>query len=44
MNRGSPGASAIRGATAKCFNEAPIHESGKYGSYPCVIVIVGSLQ
>ena len=29
MNRGSAMAATTRGAAAPCFNEAPIHESGK---------------
>ena len=32
MNRGSSGRGAEAGARAPGFNEAPIHESGKYGS------------
>ena len=29
MNRGSPGAQDNRAIPRNCFNEAPIHESGK---------------
>ena len=32
MNRGSPSNSGPSAASITCFNEAPIHESGK--SYP----------
>ena len=30
MNRGSNGRHTESGNTSLCFNEAPIHESGKY--------------
>ena len=34
MNRGSPRRSCPGSDPARCFNEAPIHESGKFHAVP----------
>ena len=34
MNRGSASAVRLPDVRMTGFNEAPIHESGKYGAYP----------
>ena len=36
MNRGSPGPVLVPACIADCFNEAPIHESGKCPRYRAV--------
>ena len=42
MNRGSGISAWARGRTSTCFNEAPIHESGKsLGPLPVLVLMHG---
>ena len=44
MNRGSSHLPTYDGSGGQCFNEAPIHESGKYGPSQCGCRQAAALQ
>ena len=44
MNRGSPDRSRLPGPVGIGFNEAPIHESGKFDCYAAVQFAARQLQ
>ena len=44
MNRGSATARRTKPSAAPCFNEAPIHESGKFDHVLAYLKATGELQ